>query len=79
MTKKILEVSSDFPHCSDGDDDMKYLVLNGLVQPLFSSLLSMLLFMVFRLTVMDFIWMQEHSFFKKNEQNEKVLSFEELH
>ena len=44
-----------------GDDAMKYLVLNGLEQLLFSSLLPMLLLMVFRFTVMKFIWMLEPS------------------
>ena len=54
-----------------GGDAMKYLVLNGLSQLLFSLLLSMLLLMAFRFTVMDFIWIQEPSIFFKNEQNEK--------
>ena len=53
------------------DDAIKYLVLNGLGQLLFSSVLSMLL-MVFTFTAIDFIWLQEHSIFLKNEQNEKV-------
>ena len=55
-----------FPPLFRGDDAMKYMVLNGLGRLLFSSLLSMLFLMVFRFTVMDFIWMQEPSiFFKK--------------
>ena len=58
---------------------MKYLVLNGLGQLLFSLLLSMLFLMVFRFTVMDFIWMQQPSIFKKTEQNEKVQNCEKLH
>ena len=60
-------------------DAMKYLVLNGIGQLLFTSLLSMLLLLVFRFTVMDFIWMQEPSIFLKSEQNEKVQNCEELH
>ena len=64
--QKLLEVSSDSSHFSgEGDDAMKYLVLNGLGQLLLCSLLSMILLMVFRFTVMDFIWMQEPSFFLK--------------
>ena len=51
------------PHFSGGHDAMIYLVLNRLGQLLFSLLLSMLFLMVFRFTVMDFIWMQEPSIF----------------
>ena len=43
------------------------------------DILSMLFLIVFRFTVMDFIWMREPSIFKKNEQNEKVQNFEEFH
>ena len=64
------------PLVMGGEDAM---ILNGLGQLLFSSLLSMLLPMVFRFTVKDFIWMEEPSTFLKNEQNEKVQKCEELH
>ena len=83
--QKILEVSSGSPPphptplpplVMGGEDAM---ILNGLGQLLFSSLLSMLLPMVFRFTVKDFIWMEEPSTFLKNEQNEKVQKCEELH
>ena len=81
MTAKSSEDFIRFPPIVQrGDNAMKYLVLNGLEQLLFRSLLSVLLLMVFRFTVMDFIWMQEPSiFFKKNEQNEKVQNCKELH
>ena len=63
-----------------GDDAIKYLVINGLGQLLFSSLLSiLLLLMVFKFTAMDFIWIQEPPIFLRNEQNEKVQNCEELH
>ena len=58
---------------------LKYLVLNGIGQLLFSSLLSMLLAMVFRFAVMHFVWMEKPSIFFQNEQNEKVQNCEELH
>ena len=80
MTTKSSEDFIRFPPIvQKSDNAMKYLVLNGLGQLLFSSLLSMLLLMAFRFTIIDFIWMQEPSIFFKNEQNEKVQNCEELH
>ena len=67
------------PIVQGGDDAMKYLILNRLDQLLLSSLLSMLLAIVFRFAVMHFVWMAKPSIFFQNEQNEKVQNCEELH